>query len=78
MNSLRHEFLKYYIRVTNVKLFNAIVASAESSEAKDIETSREGGFYVLCTNNQFVWKELFLYGQMFAQAQGEVIEAGEN
>lgn len=78
MNSLRSEFLKYYVRVTNVKLFNAIVASAENSEAKDIETSREGGFYVLRTNNHFVWKELFLYGQMLAQAQGEVIEAGEN
>jgi hypothetical protein len=64
--------------VTNVKLFNALVASAEKSEAHDIETTREGGYYVLRTNNQFVWKELFLYGQMLAQAQDEWIEAGDH
>lgn len=78
MNIKQPQFLKYYIRLTNVNLFNAIVASAEKSEASDIEANREGGFYVLRTNNQFVWRELFLYGQMLAQAQDELIEAGEN
>lgn len=76
--ALRPEFLRYYLRVTNVKLFNALVASAEKSEAKDLETRREGGYYIIRTNNQYVWRELFLYGQMLAQAQGEIIEAGEN
>ncbi|KAB2906248.1 MAG: hypothetical protein KJ064_27895 [Anaerolineae bacterium] len=78
MNARQPEFLKYYIRMTNVALFNAIVASAEKSEAHDIETQREGGYYVLRTNNQFVWRELYLYGQVLAQAQDEFIEAGEN
>lgn len=78
MSTARPEFLRYYIRVTNVRLFNALVASAEKTEANDIEASRDGGYYVLRTNNQYVWRELYLYGQMLAQAQGESIEAGES
>ncbi len=78
MNAKQPQFLKYYIRLTNVSLFNALVASAEKSEADDVEANREGGYYVLRTNNQFVWRELFLYGQMLAHAQDESIEAGEN
>jgi hypothetical protein len=71
-------FLKYYIRVTNVKLFDAIVKSAEVSEARDIDARREYGYYVLRTNDPHVWRELYLYGQMLAQAQDEYIAAGES
>lgn len=78
MNVQHPQFLRYYIRVTNVRLFNTLVESAERSEARDIEARRDGGYYVLRTNNRDVWHELFLYGQMLAQAQGELIEAGES
>lgn len=78
MNAKRPEFLKYYIRVTDVSLFNALVASAEDSGVMDIEARRVGGYYVLRTNDEILWKDLFLYGQMLAQAQGEFIEAGQD
>lgn len=71
-------FLKYYIRVTNVKLFDALVASAEKSTINDFEMKREAGYYVLRTNDKYIWQELYLYGQVLAQAQGEFIEAGES
>lgn len=78
MNAKKPEFLRYYIRVTDPALFEALVDSANNSEANDIEKKREGGYLVLRTNNEFVWRELFLYGQMLAQASGATIEAGDS
>ncbi|HLA43304.1 MAG TPA: hypothetical protein VJZ27_07710 [Aggregatilineales bacterium] len=78
MNAKRPEFLKYYIRVTNVRIFNALVASAEDSASAHFEARRQGGYYILRTNDEILWKDLYLYGQMLAQAQGENIEAGQD
>lgn len=78
VNAKRPEFLKYFIRVTDVTIFNALVASAESSDANDFDAYRDEGYYVLRTNDEFLWQDLFLYGQMVAQAQGEFIEAGQD
>ncbi|NJL94239.1 MAG: hypothetical protein HC915_11200 [Anaerolineae bacterium] len=72
------EFLQYYIRVTNVRLFDLLVEAAEKTGVRDLEASREQGYYILRTNNQFLWKDIFLYGQMLAQAQDDFIEAGEH
>jgi hypothetical protein len=78
VNAKRPEFLKFYIRVTDVTIFNALVASAESSESDDFNAYRDEGYFVLRTNDEFLWQDLFLYGQMVAQAQGEYIEAGQD
>jgi hypothetical protein len=78
MNTKRPEFLRYFIRVTNVKVFNALVASAEDAGTSDFDAFRSEGYYVLRTNDEFLWKDLYLYGQMLAQAQGEYIEAGQD
>lgn len=78
MNRREPQFLKYYVRVTNVRIFNAIVASAEETDVRDLDTRRESGYYILRTNDALLWRELYLYGQVLAQAQGEFIEAGES
>jgi hypothetical protein len=78
VNAKRPEFLKYYIRVADVTIFNALVASAESSEANAFDAYRDEGYFVLRTNDEILWRDLFLYGQMVAQAQGEYIEAGQD
>lgn len=78
MNAKHPEFLKYYIRVTEVGIFNALVAAAESSAVQDIDAQRSEGFFILRTNDEILWKDLYLYGQMLAQAQGEYIEAGHD
>jgi len=78
MNAKFPEFLKYYIRVTEVGIFNALVASAEASGVQDIDTRRSEGYFVLRTNDEILWKDLYLYGQMLAQAQGELLEAGHD
>jgi hypothetical protein len=72
------ELLKYYIKVVNVRLFDLLVEAAEQSDATHFEARRESGYYVLRTNDEFVWKELYLYGQMLAQAQDDFIEADES
>lgn len=71
------DFLKYYIRVTEVRLFNNLVSAAEEAQSLGFEALREGDSYVLRTQDEYLWRDLFLYGQMLAQAQGEWIEAGE-
>jgi hypothetical protein len=53
------------------------VASAEDTDGFYFEALREGDSYVLRTSDYTLWKDLFLYGQMMAQSQGEWIEAGE-
>jgi hypothetical protein len=78
MNAKRPEFLRYYIRVMDVKLFNALVASAEKNAARGYEAVRSEGYYVIRTNDEVLWKELYLYGQMLAQAQGAYLEAGQD
>jgi hypothetical protein len=77
MNAQSPQFLKYYIRVTEIRLFNSLVASAEDTDGFYFEALREGDSYVLRTSDYTLWKDLFLYGQMMAQSQGEWIEAGE-
>jgi hypothetical protein len=76
MNMQRHK--SYFIRVTDVRLFNALYASAESKHMADqLRTARNAGHYELHTHHAGLWYELYLYGQLLAQAQGETIEAGE-
>jgi hypothetical protein len=41
------------------------------------EARRRTGFYELVTGSQTLWHELYLYGQMLAQAQDENIDGGE-
>lgn len=68
----------YYIRVTNVELFNLIVAEAEKHEVKEaIQAARCHGYYELRTTHEALWHELAIYGQMLAQLQSEFIETGE-
>ncbi|MBN1681839.1 MAG: hypothetical protein JW966_16280 [Anaerolineae bacterium] len=72
--------MSYFIRVTNVGIFNALVAAAEKAAARHatiFDARRRGGFYILSTTNQALWRELYLYGQMLAQAQDENIDGGE-
>lgn len=78
MNAKKHEFLKYYIRVLDIGLFNALVASAEESQAANFEAKRDAGYYILRTNDEILWQDLFLYGQMIAQANDFFIEAGQS
>ena len=68
--------MMYFIRVTNVGIFNAIVQSAETAAAKhhaSFEARRRRGYYELVTASTALWQELYLYGQMLAQAQDEHI-----
>ena len=70
----------YFIRVTNVGLFNAIVRAAEkaaSGSGTTFDARRVHGYYELVTDGAALWQELYLYGQMLAQAQDENIEGGE-
>lgn len=72
------EFLRFYIRVTAIKLFNNLVASAEEVEEVHFQAMRESdGYYVLRTNDEALWQDLYLYGQMLAHAEGEFIEADQ-
>ncbi len=77
MNPLDRDFLKYYIQVTDIKLFNNLVAAAEDANGVHFEALRQGDLYILRTQDEVLWQELFLYGQMLAHAQGEWIEGGE-
>ncbi len=72
--------MKYFIRVTNVGIFNNLVQAAEKlAAAKNAtyEARRRAGFYELVTGSAALWHELYLYGQMLAQAQDENIDGGE-
>jgi hypothetical protein len=72
--------MMYFIRVTNVGIFNALVEAAEKAAAKhsaEFEARRRQGYYELVTANVALWQELYLYGQMLAQAQDEHIDGGE-
>jgi len=70
----------YFIRVTNVGIFNALVKAAEKIAAEKsatFEARRSRGYYELVMGSAALWNELYLYGQMLAQAQDENIEGGE-
>ncbi len=72
--------MNYFIRVTNVGIFNNLVRAAEklaAVHAATFEARRRIGFYELVTASQTLWHELYLYGQMLAQAQDENIDGGE-
>ncbi len=72
--------LSYFIRVTNVELFNALVQTAEqfsADHAVRFDTRRHQGYYELTTASAALWRKLYLYGQMLAQAQDDYIEGGE-
>jgi hypothetical protein len=72
--------MMYFIRVTNVGIFNALVEAAEKSSARhnaEVEARRREGYYELLTGSKSLWQELYLYGQMLAQAQSENIDGGE-
>jgi hypothetical protein len=72
--------MMYFIRVTNVGIFNALVEAAEKFAAKhgaEVEARRREGYYELLTGSVSLWQELYLYGQMLAQAQSENIDGGE-
>lgn len=68
--------LAYFIRVTNIDLFNVIVTIAEDT-GRRFKTARSDGYYVLRTDDETLWRELYLYGQMLAQAQDTFLDAGE-
>lgn len=77
MNNTR---MKYFIRVTNVGIFNALVDAAEQIAARHkatFEAQRKRGYYELATDSATLWHEAYLYGQMLAQAQDENISGGE-
>jgi|PlaIllAssembly_1097288.scaffolds.fasta_scaffold2707654_1 hypothetical protein len=77
MNNVRKG---YFIRVTNVGIFNAMVNAADKIAADKnatFEAQRSRGYYELVTASAALWHELYLYGQMLAQAQDEYIEGGE-
>lgn len=73
--------MMYFIRVTNVGLFNALVEAAENAAARysaPFEARRRQGYYYeLVTASHALWNELYLYGQLLAQAQDEHIDGGE-
>jgi hypothetical protein len=69
--------MRYFIRVTNVGIFNAMIAAAEKKEGMHFEAQRRGGYYEFATANMGLWREIYLYGQMLAQAQDENIDGGE-
>ena len=72
--------MRYFIRVTNVGIFNALVQAAERIAAEknaSFEARRRQGYYELVTASAALWHELYLYGQMLAQAQDDVIDGGE-
>ena len=71
--------MMYFIRVTNVGIFNAIVKSAEGAADRHnakFEARRRQGYFELLTTSESLWQELYLYGQMLAQAQDEQIDGG--
>ncbi len=71
---------RYFIRVTNVGVFNSLVQAAEAAVTRHkttFDTHRQGGYYKLVTPSATLWNELYLYGQVLAQAQDEHIEGGE-
>lgn len=77
MNAQLHH--PYYIRVTDIDLFNMIVAEAEKQDIGDaIQAARRHGYYELRTSDEGLWQELAIYGQMLAQLQSEFIETGED
>jgi hypothetical protein len=72
--------MRYFVRVTNVSIFNALVKAAERSAADKsttFEARRRQGYYELVTASTTLWHEIYLYGQMLAQAQDESIDGGE-
>lgn len=72
--------MKFFIRVTNVGIFNSLVKAAEEAAATHQTTfvaRRSGGYYELLTASASLWRQLYLLGQMTAQAQDENIEGGE-
>ena len=73
--------MMYFIRVTNIGIFNALVEAAENAAARHSATfearRRQGHYYELVTASTALWQELYLYGQMLAQAQDEHIDGGE-
>ena len=72
--------MNYFIRVTNVGIFNNLVQAAEklaTAHNATFEAHRRTGFYELVTGSRALWHELYLYGQMLAQAQDENIDGGE-
>jgi hypothetical protein len=77
MNNAR---LSYFIRLTNVGIFNALVEAAErlaNDKNAKFAAHRRGGYYEFVTSSAALWHELYLYGQMLAQAQDEEIDGGE-
>ena len=72
--------MRYFIRVTNIAIFNALVEAAEKHAAEQnvtYEAQRRNGYYELSTGSADLWHDLYLYGQMIAQAQDEYIDGGE-
>lgn len=69
-------FLRYYIKVTDPNLLDAMLASIDSDTI--FETQRDGSLLTLRVADQAVWESLYLYGQMLAQAQDAFIEAGQD
>ena len=68
--------MMYFIRVTNVGIFNALVEAAAKHSAH-FEARRRQGYYEIVTASASLWHELYLYGQLLAQAQDEQIDGGE-
>ena len=57
MNAQLHH--PFYIRVTNIDLFNMIVAEAEKHDIGEaVQAARRQGYYELRTTNAGLWQEL--------------------
>jgi hypothetical protein len=75
----RQPWYRYFIRVTNVEVFNLIFAAVERlASEEEVQTARRYGYYELRTANAELWREIYLYGQIIAQHLDEYIEAGED
>jgi len=75
---MQHSKKTFYIKVTDIAVFNTLYAFVEDNNFVDQVTAmRREGYYVLTTDEPNLWRELLLYGQMIAQAQDAFIDAGE-
>ena len=72
--------MKFFIRVTNVGIFNLLVEAAEEkahAHHAELKPRRSRGYYELRTSSADLWQALYLYGQVLAQAQDDYIDGGE-
>ena len=70
-----HESALRILEETGIRVEAAEAAAAKHSA--DFQARRRQGYYEIVTASASLWQELYLYGQMLAQAQDEHIDGGE-